>query len=421
MNRRKNSLIGAGVLFIATLMILSSVVAVADTKEYEIELPTAAPDTTYAKNPIKDNTMNKIEKNFRGVINYGCNLHNDPNQNLVWFDSTTPDTFNDIQDISSADFLSGGCFVGDVWWVCEYSTMSSDIYTVDETTGDMTLVGPSGVGLNGLAYDPSTDTLYGCSSTDLYTIDQGNGDSSPIGPFETEGLMIGIACDMDGKMYGEDLGTDSLYEIDTSTGTATLIGALGIDLNYAQDIAYDKINDILYSTGYKGSGFGGGAYGTLDLSDGHYTKIGDFPLGRLGVPSEVDALAIPYGDVNEPPAEPDINGPDKGKAGEEYCWTFQAVDPDGDDVKFVIDWGDGSTEETDCIPSGQSIEVCHTYTEEGVYTIKVKAVDCPHGLESDWSTFTVTMPRNKAIYNPFLQFLKNHPNLFPILRQLVGL
>ena len=35
---------------------------------------------------------------------------------------------------------------------------------------------------------------------------------------------------------------------------------------------------------------------------------------------------------------------------------------------------------------------------------------------------TLTTPRNKPYLNtPFLQFLENHPYMFPILRQLLGL
>ena len=39
----------------------------------------------------------------------------------------------------------------------------------------------------------------------------------------------------------------------------------------------------------------------------------------------------------------------------------------------------------------------------------------------DWGTFQVTMPRNKAINTPLLQYLQNHPNLFSLIRQLLGL
>jgi hypothetical protein len=228
----------------------------------------------------------------RGDTFYACNLHNTP-QMLVSFDSENPDPFTDIAPIVSFDFLSGACFVEETWYASEYSVSNSNIWTVDETTGDMVNIGTAGVGLHGLAYDGAT--LYGCSDAALYSVDTSTGAATMIGPFLADtSVMIGIACDSAGNMYGEDLGTDKLYSIDTSTGEATEIGPVGINLNYAQDIAYDKDNDVLYSTGYKGSGAGGGALGTLDTSDGHYTFIGNFPIGDLGCPAEVDAFAIPY-------------------------------------------------------------------------------------------------------------------------------
>ena len=69
--------------------------------------------------------------------------------------------------------------------------------------------------------------------------------------------------------------------------------------------------------------------------------------------------------------------------------------------------------------SGELGSASHTYNTRGGYTIKAKARDTL-GEESDWATLTVSMPKNKII-NPFERFLENHPHLFPILRQLMGL
>ena len=124
---------------------------------------------------------------------------------------------------------------------------------------------------------------------------------------------------------------------------------------------------------------------------------------------------------NNPPNAPDIDGPPHGKVGVEYCWTFHSEDPDGDDIKYIINWGDGETTETDCYPSCTPVEVCHTYSDQGTYIIKAKAKECTiDGLESDWAELSVTMPRNKAIDNPILNFLQQRfLNLFPILQTLL--
>jgi hypothetical protein len=233
----------------------------------------------------------------KGSTFYCENLHDyvpGPGNNICSFDSDIPGTLTVLGMSTAGDFLAGGCFVEDVWYACEYSTVDSNIWQVDETDGTLTLVGASGALLNGIAYDPA-GTLYGCSGTDLYTIDTATGVATLVGAMGNTGAtMIGIACDGDGNMYGVDIVDDNLYSIDTSTGVATLIGPLGVDLSYAQDIAYDIDEDTLYSTGYKGSTMGGGALYSVNTATGTMTFIADFPIGALGCPSEIANLAIPY-------------------------------------------------------------------------------------------------------------------------------
>jgi hypothetical protein len=87
---------------------------------------------------------------------------------------------------------------------------------------------------------------------------------------------------------------------------------------------------------------------------------------------------------------------------------------------YLVDWGDGDTTETECYPSGMEVEICHTYTAQGTYTIKVKAKECPDGLVGPEETFTITITKkSKAINMPFLNLLQSHSNLFPMLRILL--
>jgi hypothetical protein len=63
----------------------------------------------------------------------------------------------------------------------------------------------------------------------------------------------------------------------------------------------------------------------------------------------------------------------------------------------------------------------HAWNASGKYEIRVKAKDIL-GAESDWSDpLSVFMSKNKAINTSFLTFLENHPHLFPLLRQILGL
>jgi len=82
-------------------------------------------------------------------------------------------------------------------------------------------------------------------------------------------------------------------------------------------------------------------------------------------------------DPNHPPNKPIIYY-------ENYTLYANASDIDDDDVMYLIDWGDGTTNETGYYPSGETVEINHTYSGPGVYYILVQAKDI-HGAESDWS------------------------------------
>jgi hypothetical protein len=118
---------------------------------------------------------------------------------------------------------------------------------------------------------------------------------------------------------------------------------------------------------------------------------------------------------NQDPNAPSITGPPKGKAGTLYDYYFKSTDPDGHDVQYFIDWGDGDTEWTDFVSSGTEVKVSHTWSNRDTYVIKAKAKDA-FDAESDLTTLSVTMPRNRATYNSlFLRFFEQFPTLQKML------
>ena len=123
---------------------------------------------------------------------------------------------------------------------------------------------------------------------------------------------------------------------------------------------------------------------------------------------------IPYLEVitNEPPDAPTITGEIEGTAGEEYSYPFVSTDPEEQDIKFYIDWGDGQTE--DWIGPYNSADIVtksHTWDEEGTYTIRAKARDI-FETESDWAYLEVTMPVNQQTQDSLiLRFLDRFPNV----------
>ena len=64
------------------------------------------------------------------------------------------------------------------------------------------------------------------------------------------------------------------------------------------------------------------------------------------------------------------------------------------------------------------IDVGDIWHEKGTFTIRAQAQDIA-GLESEWGTLQVTMPRNKIAHNAlFLRLLERFPNIFLMLRYL---
>jgi len=119
--------------------------------------------------------------------------------------------------------------------------------------------------------------------------------------------------------------------------------------------------------------------------------------------------------INNPPDKPIGSGPTNGKIGVSYSYNFFLKDTDGDSMFLLIDWGDGTHDGwIGSYNSGEEVEVSHIWNEQGSYTIRYKAKDSL-GAESDYGTFSVNIPRNKAIKNTIIyQFLEK----FPILQNL---
>jgi len=126
------------------------------------------------------------------------------------------------------------------------------------------------------------------------------------------------------------------------------------------------------------------------------------------------------------PVKPDApDGEVSGKINVEYTYTAMTTDPDGDDLYYLFDWGDGGFSGwVGPHVSGTIAEASHKWSEKGSYEIRVKAKDI-HGVQSEWSDpLSVSMPRNKAFnFNLDLleQLLERFPNAFPVLRHMMGL
>jgi hypothetical protein len=99
---------------------------------------------------------------------------------------------------------------------------------------------------------------------------------------------------------------------------------------------------------------------------------------------------------NQPPTAPQLSGPNQGKTNIKYNYTVVATDPEDQEIFYYIDWGDGTnTGWIGPYSPGEQININHTYTKKGTYTIKAKAKDVMNA-ESAWTTFEIKIPRTKS-------------------------
>ncbi len=210
---------------------------------------------------------------------YGFDLF--PTLNPFKFD---PSDHGSITYIGTNSFgIYGGTWAADTWYVVSYD---GTLYTVNPATGDLTVIGPAGLTLSGIAYDEIGDIMYAGTSTKLYTIDRSTGAVAEIGSFGPGLKIVDIAYG-DGVLYAHCIDTDNIYTVDVTTGTATLLGSTGVDAEYVQGMEYDKDHGRLY----------------LALADADFAYLAEVDKAtgrariwfRFGETDEVDGFAIPYG------------------------------------------------------------------------------------------------------------------------------
>jgi len=271
-----------------------------------------------------------------------------------------------------------------------------DLYKVNLTNGVSIFIGNAGIGeLVDIAYDPIYQTIWGISTKNFYEINMTTGTASLVGSMGNPSLMVSLASDKNGEVYAIELdfgGQGNFYSIDITTGTATLVSNLGISVNfnYEFDMLYDIDNNITY-------------FWCIEFDYSNFTSFvylyGTPTIRLYYVGSNFTVLTIPFDWVNQPPEVPEINGSTHGKTGENYNYTVTGNDPDGDYLyNYVIDWDDNNISGTaGSTPSGTTKLFNHTWSENGNYIVRARVVDI-YGATSSWTTLEVKMTSSITLY-----------------------
>jgi len=119
------------------------------------------------------------------------------------------------------------------------------------------------------------------------------------------------------------------------------------------------------------------------------------------------AIAVTKDGDNNPPEVPDIDG-EKVVLGVEFNFYFTSIDPDGDNVKYFIDWGDGTVDITGFYKSGVTIKVGHTYSVYGKIAIRAYAEDI-YGAVGPKGYYIVEWKSRASVVQPEKEIIDVEP------------
>jgi len=265
--------------------------------------------------------------------------------------------------------------------------------------------------------DPDNDQIY-------YFIDWDDGTSSGwIGPYEPgetvyimhvwseEGSykIAAKAKDQDGEsrcaVYRLNLSSDFKF-FGVETGYVNIIYIFTIYLKQYEYFIFFDWGDGTTSDWL-------GPYNGTSLSSHSWSSPGKY-LFRFkmkdiyGSESEWITLIITILTLdNNAPKAPIITGPRRVKPGT-HEWKFKAIDPDGDNISYYIEWGDGYFEDWfGPFKSGEEVALNHTFYNYDKVTIRVKAKDI-YNATGDWGHLEVVVPKSthQSIITLFCQLIK---------------
>ena len=220
------------------------------------------------------------------------------------------------------------------------NTTTNDFLEIDTTNGSSTVLGNNPPPVNhtwtGLAYDEDSQIMYGMScysvatgESSLYTIDITDGSYTLVGSQSDATAIACIAIDDDGQMYGMNLsGNAKIYLIDKTDGSVTELGSTGqgaAGMGHGMD--YCSENQTMYLTTYNSMTFVN-TLRIVDLTNGSTTEVGELLNGWTG------AIAIPApfnpafsSDVTEVCLGGTVNFTDETIGSTAWNWTFEGGTP----------------------------------------------------------------------------------------------
>ena len=319
-------------------------------------------------------------------------------------DWSTPSFY---RTVSSPAVAYGNIYIGSVnHYVCCVDGDTGDIKWDYETGGKITSSPTIG---EGKIYVGSWDHKIYC--LDAYT-------GELKWDYTTGGIIYSSPAIFDGRIYVTS-GDGNIYCIDASEGKLIWKKTVGngsslkfspaiadIDNDGEKEVIVGSTDGYVYAFGandgyvewrfYLGKSSICSPPVIADLIDGSGVEI-------LFVDTHGGKIYVIGSKVKKPEIPVKPSGPKRVKSGESATYfTFSENEMYYEKVKYVFDWGDGTTTESEPVDPSVRVYVSHTWNLDGrketfIVRCKAVAVEPDTGLESDWSEpLEVTVRKSKC-------------------------
>ena len=173
---------------------------------------------------------------------------------------------------------------GALYGATAFGANAGNLYQINPSNGQATLLGSTGVPLNDMAWDSVSGMMYGTSGNALYSVSLVNGATNLVGVYSVAGMLeVGLGFDSRGHVHVHDIVTDAIY-VGTAPGSTNLALLHGTgSTNFSQGLFVDWTNDTGYHAALNPDTLASPNY-TYTLAGGSYTFQSVFGTAGNGLP-----------------------------------------------------------------------------------------------------------------------------------------
>lgn len=176
-------------------------------------------------------------------------------------------------NVTAPEFTNSATYDGSTYYYS--SSTSGNFGTINPTTGVMTQIA-TGNHSGAVAFNPADGKIYGMklgANASVYTINATTGAETAVASCSSSDFLMSFAINNEGRFFVIDATADNISELNPITGALTEVWNCGFNINYGQDLDFDRQSDILYWTAYNATA-GAAQLWAVDVNAGHGLLIG---------------------------------------------------------------------------------------------------------------------------------------------------